>query len=337
MSKKIVDDIKYKNLCRRWRIINGRKLLEMDIPGVEFIVEKILPLFGIIMICGDPGCGKSWFALELAKCLSTGTPLFGRFNVKASKILYLDEESGIAEIKRRLEALGIDSFDAVDFMSFQGFKIDDPEARKELLFLVEHKEYNLVIFDSLRDIHTKNENDSKEMQEIIDCFREFVRKGVTVLVLHHNRKEDNSQRKDPLQILRGSSAILAGLDCLISISSKKINEQIIEYTIRQARLRQGKPAPTFNARLKESGQKMDFEFLSEATEEKITKSDESEEAILRLLDEREHYFGEIVRILSTSCSEQTVRRTIEKLETAHAVGSRKGEGNKTYYFLADTE
>ena len=77
-----------------------------------------------------------------------------------------------------------------DFMSLQGFKIDSDDDRKALMELCLARNYGLVIFDSLIDLHSRNENSAQDIQTIIAGFREFSKKGITVLICHHLRKEN---------------------------------------------------------------------------------------------------------------------------------------------------
>jgi hypothetical protein len=55
------------------------------------------------MLAGEPKVHKSWFALDIAVSVATGTKAFGHFNVpRALPVYYLDREFGKAELKKRL-------------------------------------------------------------------------------------------------------------------------------------------------------------------------------------------------------------------------------------------
>jgi len=332
--EEFVKEIAYNNLVPTgWEVIKGEHLLKMEISKREFLIDGLLPSQGIIILSGNPGCGKSWLAIEIARVISSASSsLFNKFEAKDGSVLYIDEESNIQEMQRRWKALGADILSFTDFTFLRGFKIDNREEREKLLDFVSHKKYCLVIFDSLRDIHSKNENDSQQAQELIDYFRELIKMGSTVLILHHNRKESFLNSKDPSQLLRGSTAILAGLDCLISVESKKINDRVIEFTISQPKLRQGKPVSPFKLNLVEEEGKIKFEYVGEI-EEEATKLQKAKEAILELLKDGEKYHGEIVQtLISLYFAERTTNRAIKELKEGKNIQPRK-DGKKIYYTI----
>jgi len=316
-----------------WEVIKSDKLLKMESPEAEFLVENLIPSSAITILAGNPGSGKSWLLLEIAKSVASNELLFGKFNTKEVKVLYIDEESPLSEIQRRWRMLRPPPVTLVDFMPLQGFKIDNPEQRKALLSFTDWRNYKLIIFDSLRDIHSKNENDSQQTQELIDCFREFTRKGITVLISHHNRKESFFNPREPSQILRGSTAILAGIDSLLSVENPKFTKQVIELVISQPKLRQGKPTSPFKVNLIEEEKKMKFKYTGEI-EEETTKVERTKEAIIKLLKEGEKYQKEIVEsLIPLYFSERTINRAIKELKENKTIKPRK-EKQRIYLSLA---
>lgn len=315
-----------------WQVVSFNKLLKMELPKTEFLVENLIPVSGITILAGNPSCGKSWLMLEIARTIASNRLLFGKFNTKETRVLYIDEESSPSENRRRLEMLGVSPETIADLMSLQGFKIDDSENRKALLDLVGWRHYGLIIFDSLRDLHGKNENDSQQTQELMDYFKEFTRKGITVLISHHNRKESFLNPKDSSQILRGSTAILAGIDCLLSVENPKSTGQMIELIVSQPKLRQGKPVAPFKVNLIEQEGKMRVEYAGEI-EEETTKIQKTKEVILELLREGEKYSAEIVQaLIPLYFSERTIKRAISELREEKSIKPRK-EGQRIYYSL----
>lgn len=84
---------------------------ELDARPVEFLIEGVLPLGWLGAIAGRDGRGKSFFGLEMAKCVLTGEPLFGEFAVnKTGKVLLvlLDDNENL--IRERLIDMGIAHF-----------------------------------------------------------------------------------------------------------------------------------------------------------------------------------------------------------------------------------
>ncbi len=313
------------------KIIKSENLSNLDIPEVEFVVERLIPKKAITFITGNPSSGKSWLMLEVSKSVASGELFFDKFKTLKGNVLYIDEESPLSEVKRRW--LMLEARANVDFLCLEGIKIDNQSQREKLLELVDSEKYDLIIFDSLRDLHSKNENDSKEAQDLIDAFREFTRKDVAVLISHHNRKESFLNSREPSQILRGSSALLAGIDSLLAVDSEKKNEETIEYIITQAKLRQGKTFSPFKIALIEQEGKMKFNFIGEI-EDEVRKLDKTKQAILNLLSEGEKYQEEIkTYLIPQYFAAKTIERAIKELKGSKEIEPRKGEGRRIYLRL----
>ena len=336
MEEKWLEEIKKEELTPLgWEVVKVNNFLRMELPETEFLVEKLIPAGSISLLLGNPSCGKSWILLELAKCVGSNQSLFGKFETKEAKVLYIDEESSKTEIQRRLKMLNIPPVTLVEFMPMNGFKIDNNDQRKGLLDFCNYRGYKLVIFDSLRDIHSLNENDSNETQKLIDYFREFTRKGITIVISHHQRKESFSgwHHKESInQSLRGSSAILGGLDCLLAVKKTEETPERISFTITQGKLRQGKYNSPFSVDLIEENGLMRWEYKGEIREEvKITKKIKKE--ILKLLEGEEKYRKEIVdSLILLYFKKRTIDRAIKELKEEKAVKSRK-EGTRIYLTL----
>lgn len=319
-----------------WNIIPGNKLEKMDIPESEFLIDNLIPLTGITILSGKPSAFKSWLLLLISIQISLGKPLFDHFDTKLNKTLYIDEETTLAEIKRRWMMMK-DTNTPVYFSSLAGFKVDDKIQRDFLLEICKKEKYKVIVVDSLRDVHTKNENDSKEAQEIIDGFREFTKKGITVLVSHHQRKEFFMSSKDPSQMLRGSDAFLAGIDSLLTVENPKSTEEAAELVITQSKLRQGKKTEPFKISAFEKEGEMNFEYIGKI-ETEASKLEATKEAVKKLLqDKGELYSGQILEFLiPLYYSNATIRRAIKELKENEIITPRI-EGRKTYYYLNSQE
>ena len=339
---------------KRLNIVSSDKLLKKKFPAFEFIVNGLIPEGGITIISGNPSCGKSWILLEIAKKVGSGHKLFNlpykgitssqeieeqlKFDVKQYPILYLDEETTFPEIQRRWAKLQPPKFTQVDFMSMEGWKIDKEQDKEKLLDLIKKRKYKLVIFDSLIDFHSRNENDATDAQLIIDCLRSFTRENVTVLVTHHHRKEIIGTWKNPdlSQMLRGSSAILGGIDSLLAIEKIEETAKRMTLTITQAKLRQGKKLEPFRIDILDNKDRTEFKYIKEIKSES-TKKEELKELIVIFLEETgSHYMAEIIeQFLPQQFGEKTIKRSWKELKDDEIVILKEKIGTKSYYELKE--
>ena len=181
------------------------------------------------MISAAPNQYKSWIAHHMALCLASGNKVFGRVNVTEQKVMIVNEEDTERQLKdRSIMLIGEDSDLPVYFHVAKGIKIDDPFVDK-LLEEMKRQDITFLILDSLRSIHNADENDSKQMQEVMDQLKRFTREGITVLFTHHNRKKNRGFGSDT-DVLggeesRGSSSINAAIHGHISCEPKKEKDE----------------------------------------------------------------------------------------------------------------
>ena len=83
-------------------IITAGQLAHLDLPSRSYIIEPWLPEAALVQLFAARGVGKTWFAMSLAVAVSQGG-LFLRYgHVKKSKVLYVDGEMALKDLKQRL-------------------------------------------------------------------------------------------------------------------------------------------------------------------------------------------------------------------------------------------
>jgi RecA-family ATPase len=87
--------------------VRFRKGEDLDATPITYLVQDLIPTGMLTALGGKDGRGKSLLALEVARCVLTGTPLFGQFPVKQGKVfaVLLDDPEPL--IRARLAQMGI--------------------------------------------------------------------------------------------------------------------------------------------------------------------------------------------------------------------------------------
>ncbi len=203
----------------------GDLLHEKFSPEV-WVVDQLIPDKSVTILSGSPGSFKTWLYMEIAVKVAKGEKAFGNFNTKQTAVLVVDEESGRPRLQKRFKQLAATDDLPIHLLSRTGYKMNqlyaDGIAEKAIELGA-----SLVIFDSLTRFMSEksDENASGDMARLMDYYRQLADSGLAVLILHHNRK-DGAGKSSPAQALRGSSDILAAIDCHIAVSRVGQSESI---------------------------------------------------------------------------------------------------------------
>jgi RecA-family ATPase len=79
---------------------------DLPLTPPRWLVKGLIELDSFGEIFGEPGCGKSFLAVELACCVATGTPFFG-FEIKNPGPVYYMAAEGRGGLIRRFNAWAI--------------------------------------------------------------------------------------------------------------------------------------------------------------------------------------------------------------------------------------
>lgn len=263
-----------------WHIWSMSEIFQYNFPPNEWLVDRLMPLGSITALSGNPGSYKSWLALCIAKAVATGNNFLGRFPVIPGAVLIVDEEDQLGHLQKRLSMLGVPAEAPIHYLSQSGVMLDNDRHVTKMQTFIEERGIKLVIVDSLVRVHSGDENDARDMARLFRNIRKLTAAGATILVIHHHRKAVIGQT-GPQQSLRGSSDILASLDCHLAVDAKDG-----KITVKQTKLRQDKAMDPFTVSVETEQNPGRIEFLFGGTADlRELKEKEAEEAILSLFVE----------------------------------------------------
>lgn len=313
------------------------EILSHDFGEEDWLVEFLISKQGMTAISGNPGDFKTWITIHLAICISRGEPVFGKFKVKQGAVLIIDEEDHIRLLKKRLELLGAKETDNIFYLSQNGIKMDVPEVRDQILELVKENNIQLLILDSLVRVHGQDENDAKGMAKVFSNLQKIITAGASILFTHHHRKQQGFGKSNPGQSMRGSSDILAAVDCHITVEKKPEEERLI---IKQSKLRQAELLPAFELNiLKSDLGPSGFEYAGDYDEKKL-KAQEVADALVFLLADGMKSRSEILELLGDEYGKTSIELGLKLAEENESIKRvRKDElpkenRKKAYYQLS---
>ena len=309
------------------KIISIKDLFDKEQKQNRFLIEKILPS-KLNVMSGQPGAGKSWVMLEIAKSVATGEKLFGKYEATQGSVLIIDGESGEQELKKRMQQMSFSRNLPIYIISEQGIKIDDPSTLKFIHSKTQELNIKLVVFDPLSAMHSKTENNAEDMQVVMESMASLTNKGVTVLFLHHHRKESAFGQSSMSQNLRGSSVILSRVDSQTVIINKGDEGTNTRIRYSQEKMRNGKREKAFELFLTEDDTGIYLKHAGEVEVEE-SKMNKAIEFIPTTLKEEGKTKEEICQILKKNdIQARTTSTALRKLEkSGQIIKTRKGKKN----------
>ena len=191
----------------------ANSFLRMPLDDIPFYIKGWLPKQGRLEFYGQAKVGKTFLAAHLANCVGSGTPFLGR-DVEQGRVLFLQFEVGAEILQQRMIATG-NGFDDVYVGVTFGMKLDTPTGQEMLRNAIEAIEPAVVILDPLYKAISGDENETKDVRDILDFLDSLIEQyHVSFVVFHHGGKDQSKGG-------RGASVLEDWFDTVIEI--KKMN------------------------------------------------------------------------------------------------------------------
>lgn len=186
-------------------------------PEPKWLIEGLFEQDALVMLVGPPGSFKSFLGIDWALSLAVGLPWSDR-ETKPSRVLYALGE-GKASLLKRIQAwidykdLTQEEFNRLNANFRITFEVPQLAIQRETTKFIEaltEDDFNptVLIIDTLaRSYVGKNENDPMDAGVWVESVDKLRQKGMTVLVLHHTKKNTEFGLK-----YRGTTAFLGAMD-----------------------------------------------------------------------------------------------------------------------------
>lgn len=223
-----------------------------ELVPVSWHVEGLIKRGGVAILGGRSKIGKSFILKEVAVALATGTSAFGKFPVGVpQRVAYFFAEEYAGDVRAHLEALSRDRGDP-------GSRLF-AEPRGEFIDLLRNEDVadvvasvralggaDVVVLEPLRDIHSAKESDSDEMKEVMRRLAVIgqLLSCTVITVQHETKPQTGADVRKGGERMRGSSAIYAAADAVISATPVSKTPSRIEVTV-QVEVRGARSADEF--------------------------------------------------------------------------------------------
>ena len=309
------------------RLYTMAELMSHEFPDTVWTVDSLVPE-GITVLSAVPASFKTWLLLAIAISVASGNPLFNHFVTEQTGVLMIDEENSARLLQQRLKMLGAANDLPVHFLVEQNFRLDDKQVTR-VIKLCEDEGIGLITFDSLVRIHGGNENDATQMAEVFGKIRRFTKAGITVLITHHHRK---TKTDNPAQDMRGSSDILAAVDCHLALTRYESNRLVLT----QTKVRFAEEHEPVEIDIVSTQNELGFRYMGTIKPSESKKA-KTMAAISLLLEEREEMNQKelITALEEADCkvNAKTLRNILNDMVGRELLNKLQGKGSELRYRL----
>jgi len=212
---------------------------ELQYRAPTWLIDGLLETETLGLLFGDPGCGKSFLAIDIALAIATGTRFYNR-SVQQGAVFYIAGE-GFNGLTRRFEAWSkhkrVNIAEAPLFVSNRPVQFLDAASAAEVTEAVrelakQNGDPALIVVDTVaRNFGAGDENSTSEMGAFIASIdsvkAEFP--GSSIMLVHHTGHSDK-------QRARGSIALNGALDTEYRLN--KVNDVI---TLTNTKMKDAEP------------------------------------------------------------------------------------------------
>lgn len=219
--------------------------LKLPVAEYTWLIDGLIPTGGIVNLFAPSKAGKSFLVLDLARALSQGDPAWmGHAIPNQAKVLFVQLDTPRSlwiERFEMLKAAGVDFttneitedtpnschyFQVLDMEAVpQPFNLMDPETRAWFNTQVCALQPDLVVIDTLREIHDMDEDKAGPMKVVLGNLVAAITPPdgprPALLIVTHSRKESPKFDGGLMQEGRGSNYLVGRCDTILRLKGKE--------------------------------------------------------------------------------------------------------------------
>lgn len=203
----------------------AQELQQRHFEPIIWLKKGLLPLPNLTLVAGAPKCGKSWFAMGMARDIAS----------EGNVVVYIANEDNERRLKDRYAK--ISDFASPNLIFISGLSSEKPlpkgDAAHDFIRAVKAKYPNLkcIFIDTIQAIRDPKQKDHYGVVEAeFGKLRKLAHElDITIVAVHHTKKKTDFET-EPLDDVLGSQAIVATVETIL-ILQRVVGSQDIDLFI----------------------------------------------------------------------------------------------------------
>lgn len=203
-------------------IFTAASLIDKRLPVERYIVPRRIPE-GTTLVVGKPKIGKSWFLLNIAVGIATGTSILGETDIEGGDVLYLALEDNQRRLQKRLRQM-LNGAPAPDnlHLSIACPPLDQGAVPAIAKWCDSVPKPRLIIIDVIARVRPAGKAGERlydaDYSAIIPLKKIADERHLALLICHHARKE---AADDPFDAVSGTTGLAAAADAVLVLDRSK--------------------------------------------------------------------------------------------------------------------
>lgn len=211
--------------CRTF--ISWEEFSKKSFESPVFLVEPYIPAGGIIFLWGETSTGKSPVGWHLAAAVGRGDNFFG-LPARQGRVLYLEVDTPERLVHERVTKLP--PVGGVDFLFLPPLSVPNVDPTDlALLQAAARNEYDLVVVNTLRKVHSLNDKEPQTTQVVYSFFQHLF-PGAALIFVHHTKKTQIDANGNPGRAKESFSGAMNWLN------DAQVGLHLIPYTSERERI-----------------------------------------------------------------------------------------------------
>jgi hypothetical protein len=344
-------DLASLSLSSGWQFFDLADVRNEDIPPIEWIVKHFVSKPSVTVFFGRPKHKKTLVVLDMCHHIASGLPWMiskptsqDGIDITPVRVLWVDLENGVRLLKRRMRAFDSALGAPAPQYQFRAVSMPDPwldlSKPENIPVTIERIQelgnIGVMVLDHLGMVFGTVDENSPLASQIMGAIRYISEAcNIAIVLIHHAKKGAGKDGGFIEDQLRGSGAILAGVDGAFLIERDKSDKD--QVTIKPVAVR-GPDAPNISAQFSyEQDENLD---LTSARFWRIayrSQAARARDAILQALRDKSELNHTQLRAeakrIDMGLSDAVIRAGIATLEGTLEIGFLKAEKGAKIYQL----